>query len=75
MIKFNDELDARICYEDLSGECYLKEKELVVICELPDNSGVWVDNEDGDRIWVKIRDLYVSQKTFDDIQKLRKNYF
>ena len=70
---FRDELDARICYEEFSGECYLNKKELVVICSMPDDSGIWVDN-DGEEAFVKIKDLYVTADKMESIQALRKNY-
>ena len=73
MKSFRNELDAKICYEEFSGECYLHEEELVVICHQPDDSGVWVDN-DGEEEFVKIKDLYVTANKMESIQALRKNY-
>ena len=70
---FRDELDARICYEYFDGECYLNEEASVVICNMPDDSGVWVDN-DGEEEFVKIKDLYVTADKMESIQALRKNY-
>ncbi len=74
MKSFKDELDAKICYEEFSGECYLHEVQLVVICHQPDASGVWVDDEDGNEMLVKIKDLYVSADEMEMIQEMRKNY-
>lgn len=74
MKHFNDDLDARICYEEFSGECYLNKEELVVICHMPDDSGAWVDDEDGNEKFVKIKDLYVSSYKMDLIQYQRRNY-
>ena len=73
MKSFRNELDAKICYEEFSGECYLHEEELVVICHQPDDSGVWVDN-DGEEEFVKIKDLYVTANKMESIQAMRKNY-
>lgn len=70
---FRDELDARICYEEFSGECYLNEEASVVICSMPDDSGAWVD-DDGEEEFVKIKDLFVSTYKMESIQALRKNY-
>lgn len=74
MKHFNDDLDARICYEEFNGECYLNKEELVVICHMPDDSGAWVDDEDGNEKFVKIKDLYVSSYKMDLIQYQRRNY-
>lgn len=74
MKSFRNELDAKICYEEFSGECYLHEEELVVICHQPDDSGVWVDEEDGNEKFVKIKDLYVTADKRESIQAMRKNY-
>ena len=74
MQPFMDDLDAKICYEEFSGECYLHEEELVVICHLPDDSGVWVDDKDCNEKFVKIKDLYVTANKMESIRALRKNY-
>ena len=73
MQTFLDDLDARICYEYFDGECYLNEKASVVICNMPDDSGVWVDN-DGEEEFVKINELYVTSQKLEAIRELRGNY-
>ena len=73
MQPFLDDLDARICYEYFDGVCYLNEEALVVICNMPDDSGVWVDNDDEEE-FVKINELYVTSQKLEAIRELRGNY-
>ncbi len=74
MQPFKDYIDARVCYEEYSGECYLNKEELVVICSMPDDSGAWVDDEDGNEKFVKIKDLFVSAYKMELINAQRNNY-
>lgn len=73
MQHFKDYIDARVCYEEYSGECYLNKEELVVICSMPDDSGAWVD-DDGNEKFVKIKDLFVSAYKMELINAQRNNY-
>lgn len=74
MQHFKDYIDARVCYEEYRGECYLNKEELVVICSMPDDSGAWVDDEDGNEKFVKIKDLFVSAYKMELINTQRNNY-
>lgn len=72
MKPFNDDLDARICYEEFNGECYLnKEESVVIICG--DDSGIIIEDGNGLEHCIKAKHLFVSEKVFNEIRKIRFN--
>lgn len=71
LLPLRDELDAKICYDEFNGECYLHKKELVVICNMPDDSGIWVENEE-DKKFVCVKDLYVTFQKLKLINSMRR---
>lgn len=76
---FNDDLDARICYEEFSGECYryvgdVGETELVVIINPGDDSGAIIEDGEGKEHCVHPSKLYVGPVIFQKIRDIRLSY-
>ena len=74
MVRLNDALDAKIIYEEFSGECFNVHKELIVIVGLGDNSGIPIEHEDGEENSIRPSNIYIPKAQYDICQALRSRY-
>ena len=49
--KINSFYGLRIIFENLYGECLDENGDSLVICGMPDDSGCWCENSDGEEIF------------------------
>lgn len=73
MISLKDDLNARIVYEYFNGECFNNQGELVIIVNPGDDSGIIIEDGNGSEYCIKAKYLFVSEKIFNEIRKIRFN--
>ena len=74
MVHFKEQLDAKICYEDFSGECFTSDEKIKVIVSQPDDGGVWAeDPETGEEELYKLDQLYVSKDKLEAIEEIKNS--
>lgn len=73
LVSLKDDLNARIVYEYFNGECFNNQGELVVIIGIGDESGVIIEDGIGSEYCIKAKNLFVSEKIFSEIRKIRFN--
>lgn len=54
-------------YHILDGECYDKDGNFVVMVGVGDDSGFWVENFEGEEIFIK--GIYLPEKKFKELLK------
>lgn len=69
------DLEARIIYEDFDGECFREMEEgmeFIVIVSMPDESGCWYEDEEGDEKFVKLTDLRLSDEKYQHLLEIKQ---
>lgn len=63
----------RIIYEDLDGECLDENGNSLVICGMPDDSGCWCENSDGEEIFRKTsQGVYLNHNRYQYFLNIKK---
>lgn len=75
MVALNDELNARICYNEFAGECFDQDGNEMVIVSMPDASGCLCENSDGDETFMKLHNLKIPKDKFTRLEEIKKNDF
>lgn len=74
-VSLKDDLNVKILYDEFNGECFNEMDQLVVVVNPGDDSGVVIEDVDGEEHCILPSKLFVSKELFDRIKLLRKNNY
>ncbi len=69
------DLEARIVYEDLDGECFMKTEdgmEFIVLISMPDDSGCWYEDNRGDEQSIEINQIYLNSERYNRMLEIKQ---
>ena len=69
------DLEARIIYEDFDGECFREMEEgmeFIVIVSMPDDSGCWYEDEEGEEKFSIISKIFLSEDRYNQMLEIKR---
>ena len=73
--KIHSDLEAKIIYEDFDGECFRQTEdgmEFIVLVSMPDDSGVWYEDEDGEEKFSIISKIFLTEDKYNQMLEIKQ---